>query len=289
MREMLIVCAMLTTGSVACAQSDAASERKTLDEALDFIRNKKYIFAVAKLAPLAKSNSLSGPIAKAIPGLIDDLRSLDAVAQLASAVPDNKLPSVTSDVLPATVKRPNAWLELLRAVEVLLETPVPVGTELPWSAPQADKLLEAVATEFDAESAGKLRVELSAKLFLAGKPQDASKLIENESPNEYAREVLADLRTIVVGGGTLANPQLARFVPEKGLGELPGAAALVPAACRNRDNAGEAGEARAQRRHHRGAPGSREAGEESRVNGGFDPRTIAEEVTLLTRVRRARW
>ena len=234
MREILIGCAILATASAACAQSDAATERKSLDDALGFIREKKYIFAVAKLAPLAKSNSLPGPVARAIPGLIDDLRSLDAMTQLANASPDGKFPVVSADLPLATVKKTNAWLELLRVVGVLLETPLPLGTKLPWTATQADKLLDAIATEFDADAAGKLRVELSAKLFLAGKPQDASKLIERETPNEYSREVLADLRTIVVGGGTLVNPQIARFVPEKGLSELPGAAAFVPAALRSK-------------------------------------------------------
>jgi hypothetical protein len=213
---------------------DAASERKLLDEALGHIRDKKYVFAVARLAPLAKSSTLPAPVAKAIPGLIADLRTLDAVAQLAAAPPNGKPPAVTADLLPAAVKRPYAWLELLRAVDVLLETPLPLGTELPWTVRQAETLLVAVAADIDAESAGKLRVELSAKFFLAGRPQDATKLIEKETPNEYAREVLADLRTIVLGGGLLANPQVARFVPEKGLKELPGAAALVPVALRDK-------------------------------------------------------
>jgi hypothetical protein len=144
------------------------------------------------------------------------------------------LPVVTSDLLPAAVKRPYTWLELLHAVGVLLESPLPPGTVLPWTVEQADKLLESVATEFDVDAAGRLRVELSAKLFLIGKPHDATKLIENETPNEYAREVLADLRTIILGGGTLVNPQVARFVPENGLSELPGAAALVPPSLRAR-------------------------------------------------------
>jgi hypothetical protein len=236
MRRILLSTATLLSLAATTARSeppDAAAERKLLDDALGHIRDQEYVFAVARLAPLAKSNSLPAPVAKVIPGLIADLRSLDAVTQLATAPPDAEPPAVTADLLPAAVQRPYARLELSRAVGALLETPHPAGTEFPWAAERASKLLDAVAAEFDADAAGRLRVELSAKLFLAGKPQDATKLIENETPNEYAREVLADLRTIVLGGGTLANPQVARFVPEKGLKELPGAAALVPATLRD--------------------------------------------------------
>jgi hypothetical protein len=216
------------------APADAAAERKLLDDALGYIRDKKYVFAVARLAPLVKSQTLPAPVVKAIPALIADLRGLDAVTQLAAAAPDRPFPAVAIDLLPPPVKRPYAWLELLRAVGVLLDTPLPPGTALPWTAEQANALLESIAADFDPDAAGKLRVELSAKLFLVGKPLDATKLIEDETPNEYAREVLADLRTIVLGSGTLANPQVARFVPVKGLSELPGAAALVPPTLRDK-------------------------------------------------------
>ena len=232
--SLIALCSSSSFAQAQESQPDSATERKWLVEALDFVREKKFVFAVAKLAPLVKSSSLPAPVAKVIPGLIDDLRRLDAVARLAADWSDRQVPAVSVELLPARVKRPYAWLELLRAVGVLLETPVPVGSEFPWNAEQAKKLLEAVASEFDADAAGKLRIELSAKLFLAGKPLDATELIKDETPNEYAREVLADLRTIVLGGGTLKNPQVARFITEKGLSELPGAATFMPATQRDK-------------------------------------------------------
>ena len=215
------------------APADAAAERKLLDGALEHIRDRKYLFAVAKLAPLARSRSLPAPVMKALPDLIANLRSLDAVARLAAAEPGKPFPEVSGKLLPAPVQRPYAWLELLGAVSVMLETPLPPGTRLPWSVEQASRLLEEIAADFDAGSARKLRYELSAKLFLIGRPRDATALIENETPNEYAREVLADLRTIILGGGTLVNPQVARFIPENGLTEMPGVLALVPVSLRD--------------------------------------------------------
>jgi hypothetical protein len=211
---------------------DSATERKQLEEALAYVRDRKYVFAVARLAPFAKNTALPAPIAKAIPGLINDLRVLDAVTQLAEATPNEKVPALGSELLPDSVKRPLLWLELLRGVGDLLEMRLPASADLPWGMEQAEKLLAAVAADFDAESASRLRVELSAKLFLLGRPGDATKLLEREGPGEHARRVLDDLRTIVIGSGTLTNPQVARFVPENGLAEMPGARALMPAALR---------------------------------------------------------
>jgi hypothetical protein len=206
---------------------EAAAERVLLGEALDLIRDKKHVFAVARLAPLTKSRFLPTPVAENIPGLIDNLRSLDAATKLA-ATPAGKLPAVAAESLSAAVRKPLAWVELLQAVETLLETPFRTGTELPWTAAHANKLLDVVAQEFGGDAAGKLRAELSAKLMLVGKSKDATELLGDETPGEHARQVLADLRTIIVGGGALVNPQVARFVPEIGIQELPGVAPLVP-------------------------------------------------------------
>lgn len=216
-----------------CAgQDDTATDRKQLNEALAHIGDKKYVFAVARLAPLAKSTTLPSSVVKAIPGLTGDLRALVAVEGIAEASPNGRLPVLGTELLPASVKRSLAWLDLLRAMDDLLETRLPAGTQLPWGLEQAEKLLAAVAADFDEESASRLRVELSAKLFLLGRPGDATKLLEREGPGEYARQVLDDLCTIIIGGDTLSNPQVARFVPENGLAEMPGARALVPAPLR---------------------------------------------------------
>lgn len=231
---LLLVLATAAGSAQTPAPPGAAAERKFLDEALSHIHDKKYVFAVARLVPLAKSRTLPAPVVKAIPGLIGDLRSLEAVRQLAAPAANGKSPAVAFELLPANVKRPHAWLELLQAVEALIETPLPPGAMLPWSVEKANTLLNSVTTEFGAETASRLRVELSARLFLIGRPADASKLIEDETPNEYAREILADLRTIVLGGGILANPQVARFVPEKGLNEMPGITALIPPTLRDK-------------------------------------------------------
>ena len=211
---------------------DVEAERKELEEAVRLVRDKKYLFAVARFAPLVKSTTLPASVTRTLPGLIGDLRVLDAVTQLAEVKPNEKLPALGAELLPDSMKGLVAWIELLRAIGELLETRLPAGTHLPWGMEQIDKLLAAVAADYDPESTSRLRVELSAKLFLLGRPGDATKLLEREGPGEYARQVLDDLRTIVIGGGRLSNPQVARFVPENGLTEMPGARALVPAALR---------------------------------------------------------
>jgi hypothetical protein len=91
-----------------------------------------------------------------------------------------------------------------------------------------NKLLDSLEEEFGADAASRLRVELSAKMFLSGHSASANELVEKEAPSDHAREVLADLRTIIVGEGALLNPQIARFLPPQGLKELPGVAPLVP-------------------------------------------------------------
>ena len=146
---------------------EAAAERLLLNEALGLVRDKNYAFAVARLAPLTTSRFLPAAVAQSIPGLIEDLRRLDAVTRLVAIekMPVGKFPAVSADSLPTAIKRPLLWIELLRAVDDLLETRLPDGTKLPWTAAQANKLLGAVADEFGAEAAGKLRTELSAKLF----------------------------------------------------------------------------------------------------------------------------
>jgi hypothetical protein len=228
--EFLLAATLLA----GAARPDAADERKQLEEALDHIRAGKYTFAVARLAPLTKSTTLPAPVVKALPTLIADLRGLDALAQLAQAPPAGMAPAVPADDLPEAVKKPFAWVELLRAVREMVESPLAVGEEFKWPVEKAEEFLDGVDERFGADAAGKLRVELSARIFLAGRPQDATKLIETATPGEHARQVLADLRTIVLGGGTLANTQVARFVPVSGLKGLPGAAALVPASLRDR-------------------------------------------------------
>lgn len=210
--------------------TEAAAERLLLNEALGLIRDKKYAFAVARLTPLTASRFLPDEVARAIPKLIEELRRLDAVTQLA-ATPikaSEKLPGVSVELLPKSIQRPLLWSELLQAIEILMETSPENRAKLPWTLPLANKLLNAAAEEFGPDAAGKLRVELSAKLFLAGRSKDANELLEGETPNDHAREVLADLRTIILGGGTLVNPQVARFVPARGLKEMPGVAPLVP-------------------------------------------------------------
>jgi hypothetical protein len=212
---------------------DVTEEQKYLEEALTHIIDKKYLFAVARLASLQKSKTLPKPVAKILPGLINDLRALDAVTRLAESPTKGDFPDINTVLLPAVVMRQFAWLSLLRAVSNVLETKIPAGAHLPWGVEAGAKLLATIAADFDADSVSRLRVELSARLFLLGRPQDATKLLEGETPNEYARQVLEDLRLIVVGSGTLTSPQVARFMPEKGLVEIPGARALVPVAHRS--------------------------------------------------------
>jgi hypothetical protein len=143
------------------------------------------------------------------------------------------VPVVELNTLPANVRRPYQWLDLLRTMRARVEAPLAEGTKSPWNAGQAVRLLDAIAGEFPADAVRNLRVEISARLFLDGLPKEASELLKNESPNDHAREVLADLRAIVLGEGQLRNPQVSRFIPNSGLQGMPGALALVPDSLRD--------------------------------------------------------
>lgn len=201
---------------------DDPTDTKKLEDALDLIAARKYQLAIARLQQLGEDKKLSGAILKALPGLIADLRDLESLLRFTAADPERKRPSLPIEQFPALLKRQKSWLELLRAVATLLESPQS------WTEPQANKLLGAVATDFGEKASSDLRLELSARLFLAGRPKEATALIRGESPGENARQVLSDLRTLIIGGGTLKNQQVARLVPEAGLNEMPGVLVLIP-------------------------------------------------------------
>ncbi len=105
--------------------------------------------------------------------------------------------------------------------------PKPTGD---WALTEIERRLGLISKYFGLVAAAEVRVELSAEAFLMGKTSDAADLLDGETENESARRVLGDLRTFITGdGGTLATPQLARFISAKGLADLPGIAALIPA------------------------------------------------------------
>jgi hypothetical protein len=78
---------------------------------------------------------------------------------------------------------------------------------------EMNQQLEKIASSLGPDIAGKLRVELSAACFLAGKTTEALVLLENDVHPEHGRQVLADLQKVVLGGGTIETAQLAKLVP----------------------------------------------------------------------------
>jgi hypothetical protein len=207
--------------------AEAAAEWLLLDGALDLLGKNKFASAVTQLSPLSDSRFLPAPIAQVIPALLVDLRQLAAVSELN---PDGPFPpSDAVNNLPLSVKLASARVESIQRIAQLLSDTNPPGPTEWWKLDELNKRLDGVAKRINPEAASKLRVELAATAFLLGKPADTIALLDGEVDTEHARQVLGDLRAFVVGdGSTLKTPELARFITEKGLADLPGIVPLVP-------------------------------------------------------------
>jgi len=205
------------------AAAEAAAERLALGNALTAIAAKSYSTALTELQRLTASRHLSVPIVEALPGLVDDLNRL-VVAE--SLNPNGRLPNSNTPGLSPDAKKAISRVEAVLAVaELVTEAAPPVPTKV-WFLPEVNQRLVTIATEFGEETAGKLRVELAAVAYLDGRTTDAITLLEGNVDAEHARTVLADLRAIVLGKGTLKTVQIAIQLDK----EMPPVIApLVPA------------------------------------------------------------
>ncbi|MBA4064184.1 MAG: hypothetical protein C0501_10810 [Isosphaera sp.] len=203
------------------ATAEAAAERAALLRALGFVDGKEYAKAAAELAPLADSRHLPVPVARAVPGLLADLRALAAVTALK---PDGALPPSNSPAVPAALRPAVARVEVVRDVAKPF-------AGFGWPIGYAQETLAAVEKEFGPAAAAQLRVELSAAAFLDGKTDIALALLDGDIDGDRARQILADLRAAVLGeGGATGNVQIGnRLPPEQPTAAL---APLVPAARR---------------------------------------------------------
>jgi hypothetical protein len=181
------------------AAAEAAAERLALLRALGFVDEKEYTKAAAALAPLADSRHLPVPVARAVPGLLADLRALVAVTALD---PNGLLPPSDSPAVPAALRPAVARFEVIRDVAKQF-------AGFGWTAGYAQETLAAVGEEFGPAAAGQMRVEVSAAAFLAGKTDAALALLDGGVDGDLARQVLADLRAAVLGeGGATGNAQI---------------------------------------------------------------------------------
>jgi hypothetical protein len=183
---------------------DAAAERQAATQALKLIEEKQFAKDASELEPIVESRHLPVAIAKAIPELRANLLRL---VQIGLVTPEGELPPADSPNLPRTVNAAIGRVQMLRRVE-----PMFAASDKSKVA-EMNQQLEKIASSLGPDIAGKLRVELSAACFLAGKTTEALVLLENDVHPEHGRQVLADLQKVVLGGGTIETAQLAKLVP----------------------------------------------------------------------------
>lgn len=202
-------------------QDPDAAERQALTKALKLIEEKQFAMAAAELEPIAASQRLPKPIASALPELRKNLLQL---VQVNTVTPDGELPPYGNPNMPLKVNNAHGRLLALGRVEALFTS------SEKFTLMEMNHRLEHIDRSFGPDAAGKLRVELSAARFLAGQHSEAMSLLEGEVQQDHGRQVLADLRSMVVGGGTIETAQLANSVPTD---KVPAVlASLVPAAKR---------------------------------------------------------
>ncbi len=186
-----------------CTAEDGEDER--INRVVKLIAEKKYATAATELAALAENREFPPALANAFTMLRVDVLRLDQVNMLK---PNGDFPlSTAADNMPVAVKKEIARVETLQKIEALMTAAKPVGLK------EMNEQLESVATAFGADLAGKLRVELSVKMFLQGETVLAIELLEGDIAETHARQLLADLHTLTIGGGSVENAQLAKLIP----------------------------------------------------------------------------
>lgn len=185
------------------AAAEAAAEKGALTRALGALKEKQYLKAATDLALIHESRHLPIAITKTIAELEANLLRRIRVSELN---PEGPLPpAIAVDNMPVAVKKAIARVETLGRVDTAFARPESLN------ATDIETRLAAVERAFGPADIVKLRVEVSAAMFLSGKFDDATALLKDDIAGDHARAVLADLRQLVSGGGTLNNPQVARL------------------------------------------------------------------------------
>ncbi len=215
--------------------AESAAERLLLAEVLRLIRDSQFIDANAKLSLLDSPRYLPAAVVHALPELRAEVTRIVPFVKMQIALKDENVSFVDAwrpittlapAKIPPAVAAGNRW-SALEVARLMLVIPPP-GTTDPYTVDDIESLLKIVKTSISAELAGKLRVELSASLYLRGRTEDATKLLEGEVDPVHAAAVLADLTAVVLGRGELTVPQIAKLVPAEQTSPPPQAVAILP-------------------------------------------------------------
>jgi hypothetical protein len=217
--------------------AESAAERVLLAEALRLVRDGRFAEATAKLDALGSPRYLPAAVVQALPELRAELKRAVPFLQVQVGLKKQDagfaevwrpVVNVSHDRLaPAIVRAGGAW-STLELASAMLAGDMSVGRPVTRTVENIEQMLKDVKKTAGAELAGKLRVELSAKLFLDGRAGDAAKLLEGDVDPFHAAAVLADLRAVVLGRGEITTAQVAALVPADGASPPPQAAAVLP-------------------------------------------------------------
>lgn len=134
--------------------------------------------------------------------------SADEVAGLIAALPKERIAGSIADTMLA-------WANLVEVGRMMDGgQPEVVSREfVPHTVEAMDAALRSVGRAVGAGVAGRLRVELAARMILTGRPKDATALLDGAVDPAHAAAVITDLRAIALGRGEVVTPQVAKFGP----------------------------------------------------------------------------
>jgi len=220
--------------------AESGAERLALAEALRLIRNGQFIEANEKLEALGSPRYLPAAVVQALPELRAELKQVIPFHQIqqifAKKAPGDGptanymfvlLKDVPENSAPAAYRALDVWSRI-DFVRVLFEEQKSSDGGVRYSVKHMNEMLENAQAKIGPEITRKLRVELSACLFLCGRNEDAAKLLEGEIDPVHAAAVLADVRAVVLGRGELTVPQIAKFVPAEQPTPPPQAVSVLP-------------------------------------------------------------
>jgi hypothetical protein len=218
--------------------AEAAAERAILAEVFKLIAARQFAEADAKLDSLGAPRYLPVAALQVLPTLRADLNrtAVFSRAQEELKVQPTRFAKVWAPF--ANVPRNQIPLELRASADawrVLSVVNYLLGYRFggdPVESTSPEVALKQVADSVSPALAAKLRVELAAWLYFNNKPDDAVKLLEGEVDGFHAADVLADLRTFVLGSGEpLKTVDHSRWAAATGAGDkIPPrhAAAILP-------------------------------------------------------------
>jgi hypothetical protein len=189
--------------------AEAAAEKQILLSVIESVKAKRYQQAWADIKPILQPRYLSLPLSRAVRDLGVILMQLD---WLGNFIPDDpvELPGQTT-----TIKRMSSAIAAIRAVRGVEAELMPTAGR---DTREIDARLTSLGKAFGTADSAKVRVEVSVVLFLTGRGAAAAELLNGEIPAEQTREILNDLRSVVMGTGAVENAAVANNLPA---GRLP--------------------------------------------------------------------